>query len=580
MGSTLVETEANHGLLRRDHRLLLDAVLLGVVGALGAQAFTYLLRLATHVFLTGLAGYTPPGLPDEGGVLRQVIGPHGLWWIPLATTLGGLISGVLVYSLAPEAEGHGTDTAVKAFHRSGGFIRPRVTPLKMVASAITIGSGGAAGREGPTALISAGIGSIYASVTRRSDEDRRLLVLVGMAAGLSAIFRSPIGTALFAVEVLYGEMEFEGAALLYTMLASVVAYVLNGVFVGWLPLFQVPAGLGDPGLTDYLWYAVLGLASGVVAAWLPLLFYGVRDGFHAIPIPPHFKPALGGLGVGLLALWLPQVLGGGYGWIQEAIDGRLAVRLLLLLVLAKGLAFALTVSSGGSGGVFAPTLFVGAMLGGLVARTTGHPPAAFVVVGMAAVFSGAARVPMATLLMVTEMTGSYRLLVPAALAVFLSYFAQRLLSERLKYRSLYEAQVPTPADSPTHQAEQLHHALRLVKEGKAAAHGPLGRLELTALLESGVVIDLDDGRELALAAPRPGCPWIGQTLSPLLAEADGPRIVAVLRDGRVLSPDGARTLEGDDRLLLVLAPEAWRQVGEHLVRAGGGPAGASTRGAT
>jgi CIC family chloride channel protein len=189
-------------------------------------------------------------------------------------------------------------------------------------------------------------------------------------------------------------------------------------------------------------------------------------------------------------------------------------------------------------------------------------------------------VAMATLLMVTEMTGSYRLLVPAALAVFLSYFAQRLLSERLKYRSLYEAQVPTPADSPTHQAEQLHHALRLVKEGKAAAHGPLGRLELTALLESGVVIDLDDGRELALAAPRPGCPWIGQTLSPLLAEADGPRIVAVLRDGRVLSPDGARTLEGDDRLLLVLAPEAWRQVGEHLVRAGGGPAGASTRGAT
>jgi CIC family chloride channel protein len=556
-------------MLRREHRLLLDAVLLGVVGALGAQAFTFLLHLAEHLFLRGLAAYIPPGLPDEGGVLRQVIGPHGLWWIPLATTLGGLISGVLVYSLAPEAEGHGTDTAVKAFHRSGGFIRPRVTPLKMVASAITIGSGGAAGREGPTALISAGIGSIYATLTRRSDEDRRLLVLVGMAAGLSAIFRSPIGTALFAVEVLYGEMEFEGAALLYTMLASIVAYVLNGVFVGWLPLFQVPAGLGDPGFADYVWYAVLGLASGVVAAWLPLLFYRVRDGFHAIPIPPHFKPALGGLGVGLLALWMPQVLGGGYGWIQEAIDGRLAARLLLVLVLAKGLAFALTVSSGGSGGVFAPTLFVGAMLGGWLAQTTGHSPAAFVVIGMAAVFSGAARVPMATLLMVTEMTGSYRLLVPAALAVFLSYFMQRLLSERLRYRSLYEAQVPTRADSPTHHAEQLHNALRLVKEGRAAVHGPLGRLELTALLESGVGIDLGDGRELVLAAPRPGSAWIGGTLPPLLAEADGARTVAVLRGTRVLSPDAVHSLERDDRLLLVLAPGAWRQVGEHLVRAGG-----------
>jgi CIC family chloride channel protein len=567
-------------MLRRDHRLLLDAVLLGVVGALGAQAFTFLLHLADLLFLRGLAAYTPPGLPDEGGVLRQVIGPHGLWWIPLATTLGGLVSGVLVYSLAPEAEGHGTDTAVKSFHRSGGYIRPRVTPLKMVASAITIGSGGAAGREGPTALISAGIGSIYATLTRRSDEDRRLLVLVGMAAGLSAIFRSPIGTALFAVEVLYGEMEFEGAALLYTMLASVVAYVLNGAFVGWQPLFQVPAGLGDPGITDYLWYAVLGLASGVVAAWLPLLFYGVRDAFHAIPIPPHFKPALGGLGVGLLALWLPQVLGGGYGWIQEAIDGRLAVRLLLVLVLAKGLAFALTVSSGGSGGVFAPTLFVGAMLGGLVARTTDHSPAAFVVVGMAAVFSGAARVPMATLLMVTEMTGSYRLLVPAALAVFLSYFVQRLLSERLRYGSLYEAQVPTRADSPTHQAEQLRNALRLVKERRAAVHGPLGRLDLAALLESGVAIDLGDDRELALAAPRSGSVWIGAALSPLLAKADGAWAVAVLRGERVLTPEAARSLEQDDRLLLVLAPGAWGQVGEHLVRAGAAPVDASIRGAT
>jgi CIC family chloride channel protein len=559
--------------LRREHRLLLDAVLLGVVGALGAQAFTFLLRLAQRLFLERLAAYTPPGLPDEGGVLRQVIGPHGLWLVPVAITLGGLISGILVYSLAPEAEGHGTDTAVKAFHRTGGFIRPRVTPLKMIASAITIGSGGAAGREGPTALISAGIGSIYATLTRRSDEDRRLLVLVGMAAGLSAIFRSPIGTALFAVEVLYLEMEFEGAALLYTMLASVVAYVLNGLFVGWRPLFQVPAGLGDPGLTDYLWYAVLGLASGVVATLLPALFYGVRDWFHDLAIPPHFKPALGGLGVGLLALWLPQVLGGGYGWIQEAIDGRLAARVLLILVVAKGLAFALTVSSGGSGGVFAPTLFVGAMLGGFLAQATGHSSAAFVVVGMAAVFSGAARVPMATLLMVTEMTGSYRLLVPAALAVFLSYFAQRLLSERLRYRSLYEAQVPTRADSPTHQAEQLQNALRLVKERRAAAHGPLGRLELSALLEAGVAIELGDGQELALAAPRPDSGWIGAPLPSFLTEAQGVRLVAVLRGARVLIPDAARALEKDDRLLLALTADGWQQVSDQLVRTGGARAG-------
>lgn len=553
-------------MLKREHRLILDSVMLGVVGALAAQLFTLLLRLAQQLLLEGLAAYRPPGLPDEGGVLRQLIGPHGLWWIPLATTFGGLISGVLVYSLAPEAEGHGTDTAVKAFHQSGGHIRPRVTPLKMVASAITIGSGGAAGREGPTALISAGIGSLYATLTRRPDDDRRLLVLVGMAAGLSAIFRSPIGTALFAVEVLYGQMEFEGAALLYTMLASVVAYVLNGLFVGWRPLFQVPAGLGDPGLTDYVWYAVLGLASGVVATLLPVLFYGVRDGFRAIPIPPHLKPALGGLGVGLMALWLPQVLGGGYGWIQEAIDGRLALRMLLLLVFAKAVAFALTVSSGGSGGVFAPTLFVGAMLGGWLAQATSHSTAAFVVVGMAAVFSGAARVPMATLLMVTEMTGGYRLLVPAALAVFLSYFVQELLSERLTYRSLYEAQVPTRADSPTHHVEQLQSALRLVKDSKVASREPVGRLELTKLLQSGIAVDLGGGQELALARPRPQSPWIGQPLPhPQLAEAGGARVVAVLRQKQVLLPDADTSLEADDVVMMILAAEEWSRIEEHLV---------------
>jgi CIC family chloride channel protein len=552
-------------MLRREHRLILDSVLLGVVGALAAQLFTFLLRLAEHLLLEGLASYRPPGLPDEGGVLRQVVGPHGLWLIPLATTLGGLLSGLLVYSFAPEAEGHGTDTAVKAFHRSEGYIRPRVTPLKMVASAITIGSGGAAGREGPTALIAAGIGSIYASLTRRSDDDRRLLVLMGMAAGLSAIFRSPIGTALFAVEVLYGEMAFEGAALLYTMLASVVAYVLNGLFVGWRPLFQVPASLGDPRFTDYLWYAVLGVASGLVATLLPALFYSVRDGFRAIPIPPHLKPALGGLGVGLLALALPQVVGGGYGWIQEAIDGRLAMRVLLLLVFAKAVAFALTVSSGGSGGVFAPTLFVGAMLGGLVAQATGHAPAAFVVIGMAAVFSGAARVPMATLLMVTEMTGSYRLLVAAALAVFLSYFVQRLLSEPFKYRSLYEAQVPTWADSPTHRIEQLQNVLRLMQDRKMASAKPLGRLELTALLGCGVVVDVGDGQELALARLRPDSPWIGKPLPrPWLAEAAHARVVGLLRKKRVLPPETEASLEPNDLIVLILSPDGWTKVAEHL----------------
>jgi CIC family chloride channel protein len=216
----------------RRWRLLVDTLILGIVGALSARLFVYLLKFTQDIFLTQLAGYQPPGSPNEAGLHTQIIGPHGLWLIPVVTTLGGLLSGILVYSLAPESEGHGTDTVVKAFHRAGGFIRARVAPIKLLASAITIGSGGSAGREGPTALISAGIGSIYATLSHRSDEERRLLVLIGTAAGLSAIFRSPIGTAIFAIEVLYSEIEFESGALLYTMLGAVVAYAINGLFVG------------------------------------------------------------------------------------------------------------------------------------------------------------------------------------------------------------------------------------------------------------------------------------------------------------------------------------------------------------
>jgi CIC family chloride channel protein len=546
----------NFFLKRQQRRLMLDTVLLGVVGALSAQLFTFMLRWAQKFFLAWMAGYQAPGLPEEGGVLRQVVGPHGFLLIPLVTTLGGLISGVLVYTWAPEAEGHGTDTAVKAFHHAGGFIRARVPLLKMIASAITIGSGGAAGREGPTALISAGIGSLYATFRGHSDDERRLLVLIGMAAGLSAIFRSPIGTAFFAIEVLYSDMEFDAGALFYTMIASVVAYVVNGVFVGWQPLFRIPASIMAPDLTAYVWYAALGIASGVVGALLPAVFYGMRDLFNALPLPVHFKPALGGLGVGLLAMALPQVLGGGYGWIQEAIDGRLTVMLLLVLLFAKMLALALTVSSGGSGGVFAPSLYVGAMLGGFLAELFHVPPAPFVIVAMAAVFGGAARVPIATLLMVTEMTGGYHLLVPAALAVMLSYFFQSILSTPLKYNSLYESQVESRADSPAHHAEHVRIGLSLLGSKPIAAGESVGRLDLLSVLQSGIPVDLPDGKQLTLVALRPESEWVGKIMEPGCGTGrfDGAEIVAVIRDGHALSSNQKTQLRPLDRVIAVISP--------------------------
>jgi chloride channel protein, CIC family len=545
-------------------RLLLESALLGVVGALAAQLFMWMLRISNHIFLYRLAGYTPPGL-ESGGKLDQIIGPHGLWLIPAVTTLGGLLSGILVYRFAPEAEGHGTDTAVNAFHRKEGMIRSRVAPIKMVASAITIGSGGSAGREGPIALIAAGLGSLYSRLARRPEEDRRLLLLAGMAAGLSAIFRSPMGTGVFAIEVLYGKMEFEVGALLYTMLSSAVAYTVNGVFVGFHPLFSIPK-IPTPMFSDYASYALLGVAAGLIGTALPQVFYRLRDLFRVLPVPLWTKPAIGGLGVGLLALRLPQVLGGGYGWIQHAINGDLALRVLLVLIVAKMLAFALTVSSGGSGGVFAPSLFVGAMLGGSFAILIHQLPAVFVVVGMAAVFGAAARVPIATMLMVTEMAGGYHLLVPAGLAVMISYLLQVRLCSFLKYKSLYEGQVPTRQDSPAHYLEQIQVALSLLGSRNVPLMDQVGHLDLLRLLRSRIRFDLPGGKELTLGVVRDGGPTVGRSIADLYRELNRYdfEIIAVMRREHILLPHSETLLQAGDRLILIASPNAREPLGKYI----------------
>ena len=537
-------------------RLLLESALLGVVGAAAAQLFMWLLRLGNRVFLYGIAGYVPPSV-ENGAKLSAHTGPHGLWFVPAATTIGGLLSGWLVYHFAPEAEGHGTDTVVNAFHRKEGFIRRRVPLIKTIASAITIGSGGSAGREGPIALIAAGLGSVYATLAHRSEKERRLLLLAGMAAGLSAIFRTPMGTGVFAIEVLYGNMEFEVGAFLYTMLSSAVAYTVNGVFVGFGPLFRVPA-IPTPAFSDYAAYAILGLAAGIIATLLPQVFYYTRDLFRRLPVPLWIKPGIGGLGVGLIALRLPQVLGGGYGWIQLAIDGRLALSLLLVLIGAKMLAFAFTVSSGGSGGVFAPSLFVGAMLGGSFAILLHQMPAVFVVVGMAAVFGAAARVPIATMLMVTEMAGGYRLLVPAGMAVMISYLLQVRLSSFAKYQSLYEGQVPTREDSPAHYLEHIQIAMNLLGRRNLPMMDKLGHLDLLRLLRSRIRFDLPGGRRLTIGVLDEHSPVVGKTIRTLYQALENFdfEIVAILRREHVLLPHPDTVLEPNDRAILIASQEA------------------------
>jgi CIC family chloride channel protein len=279
------------------------------------------------------------------------------------------------------------------------------------------------------------------------------------------------------------------------------------------------------------------------------------------------NPAIGGLGVGLIALKFPQVLGGGYGWIQEAIDGRLALKLLLVLLFLKMVAFACTVSSGGSGGVFAPTLFVGAMLGGAVAAVAHLPTAMFVVLGMLTTFGAAARVPIASMLMVTEMTGGYRLLPPAAFAVLLSYLVQTQFSAHLKYKSLYEAQVPGRAQSPARYVENVQLALQLLSTQRVPNAGSIGHLDLVTLLDSGLPIKMPGRKELSVGVLRPESSFVGKTIQSCYEAAAGTslEVIAILRDGEVLLPQSDAVLRENDRLLIIGSSKARSRIAEHFI---------------
>jgi CIC family chloride channel protein len=307
-----------------------------------------------------------------------------------------------------------------------------------------------------------------------------------------------------------------------------------------------------------LWYAALGVIAGLVGILLPEIFYQVRDLFKKIPLPPHIKPAIGGLGVGIMALALPQILGGGYGWIQEAIDGKLALTLLTTLMLAKIVALALTISSGGSGGVFAPGLFVGAMLGGALAKIFHQPDAAFVIVGMAAVFAGAARVPIATLLMVTEMTGGYQLLVPAALAITVGYVVQKEFSVRLKYPTLYEGQVEGRPDSPAHQVEHLETAIHLLAKRQVHIPETISHVDLRTLLETGIHIDLPGNRRLAIKTVMKDSVYVGKRAQECCPSENEEEmdLVLVFREKQLIFPHEETQLKAGDRLLLIASYNA------------------------
>ncbi len=432
-------------------RWLILATIVGVIAGLGAAGFFYALELCTSFLLGYLGGYYPLTAAGEPHLFFFSATSAVTWKIILIITLGGLISGIIVYNFAPEAEGHGTDAYISAFHNNQGRVRPRVPLIKAVASAIIIGSGGSAGREGPIAQIGAGLGSWLVTKLKLSDRDRRIALICGCAGGIGAIFKAPLGGAIFALEVLY-KKDIESEALLPAFLSSTVAYSIFGLFFGFQPIFATPAFVFN--LNTLIFYVFLGILCAPLAyAYIFIFNFLRKQVFITKKIPNYMKPAIGAFFVGLLSLFLPQVLGPGYGWIQLAIYCQLGLFLLLLIIIAKIVATSLTIGSGGSGGVFAPSLFIGAMIGAayglalsIIFSLTDLDKGAFVIVGMAAFVTAAANVLIAPIIMVSEMTETYTLLVPCMISCTIAY----ILASKW---TIYESQVPNKANSPVHKGE-------------------------------------------------------------------------------------------------------------------------------
>ncbi|HEX5193649.1 MAG TPA: chloride channel protein [Solirubrobacteraceae bacterium] len=442
---------------------LILGCLLGVIAGLGAVAFYESLALATHLFLTDLAGYQIPTPASEGFLAGSSGFPHP-WRIPLIVGLGGLLSGVLVYVLAPEAEGHGTDAAIDTVHSNPRGVRVRAVVVKIVASAITIGSGGSGGREGPTAQISSGFGSYLARAFDLSPADGRIAVAAGIGSGIGSIFSAPLGGALLSAEIVYRD-DIEVDALIPSMIASIVGYAVSSAFLGFRPLFGFASAgyrFFDPSRLGF--YALIGVLSGFMGLAYATGFYGLAERLERLPIARWMRPAVGGILVGTLAIALPQVIGTGYGWIQKSLGHQLLglpLWVVLALPFAKILATSLSIGSGGSGGIFGPGIVIGAFTGAAVWRLLAPiapdvpgGPAPFVIVGMMATFGSICRAPLAVMLMVAEMTGSISALAPAMVAVGIATLIVRHFDA-----TIYRSQLRSRADSPAHR---LTHDLPLL----------------------------------------------------------------------------------------------------------------------
>jgi len=397
---------------------LVFSILVGTGTAFGAIFFRWLIMQINNLFFV------------KG---ENLLGFMGHYYIIIIPAIGGLLVGPIVHFFAREAKGHGVPEVINAMVTNGGRIRPRVAVIKTLASAICIGSGGSAGREGPIIQIGSALGSSIGQLFNMTEEKTKTLVACGAGAGIAATFNAPLGGIFFALEVIlreYGLKNFSSVVL-----SSVTATVISRSFLGDHPTFHTPP-FQLYSIMDMPYYLIFGLFTALVALLFIKVLYKSEDIFNSIKMPAYLKPALGGLMIGLIGLFFPQVFGVGYDVIESTINGEIVIGIVVALVFLKIIATSITLGSGGSGGIFAPSLFIGALLGEAFGRTatiilpsTVIPPGAFALVGMAAVFAGTSHAPISAILLLFEMTGNYQILPPLMVTCVITVVLVRWISK-------------------------------------------------------------------------------------------------------------------------------------------------------
>ena len=489
--------------------LLALGALVGIGAGIGAVLFRSLIVWTSSLF-TGYSDYSAhPGAanPHLPGV--------GRWFVLVVPILGGLIYGPLIARFASEARGHGVPEVMLAVEREGGRIRPRVAAVKALASALCIGSGGSVGREGPIVQIGAALGSTIGQALRMPESRLRLLVAAGAAGGISATFNAPIAGVFFALELILRDFEVESFGVV--VLSSVTANVIGRAAFGSQPFLQLPP-FQQRSIGEFALYAGLGLSAALVGTLFVRVLYGFEDAADRIwRGPAWLRPAVGGLLLGALLLLLPQLYGVGYPVLKNAVGGGYAVWFLLGLLVGKLVATSLTIAIGGSGGVFAPALFMGAMLGTaygdlatrLLPQITGQP-GAYGLVGMAAVFAAAGRAPITAVLIIFELTGDYHVILPLMLAVVVATGVATLFGEdsiytlKLRRRGIELGRRP---GSPAHglsvaDAMQAPHPVTCEAGIRhlVARFAASGEPELPVTTRDGAYVGVISQRDAELAA--------------------------------------------------------------------------------